>query len=81
MVGKQCQRMIPQKTHSKAKEVLELIHIDICGPLSTPSLSGSRYFITFIDDYSKKTWVHFLKKKSNALFALKTFKNQLEKET
>jgi len=73
--------MIPQKRHSRTKEVLELIHIDICGPFSTPLFSRSRYFITFIDDYSRKTWVHFLKKKSDPLFALKTFKNELEKKT
>jgi hypothetical protein len=60
-----------QKTHSRTKGVLELIHIDICGLLSTPSSPGSRYSITFTDDYSKKTWVHFLKKKSDALSTLK----------
>jgi hypothetical protein len=81
MVGKQHRRMTPQNTHSRVKEVLEFIDINICRPFSTPSFFRSRYFITFIDDYSKKTWVHFLKKKIDALPALKTFKNELEKET
>jgi hypothetical protein len=46
-----------------------------------PSFFGSRYFITFIDDYNRKTWVQFLKKNFDALFAFKTLKNELEKET
>ncbi len=44
MVGKQWWRTIPQKTHSRAKEVLELIHTYICKPFSTPLFYGSRYF-------------------------------------
>ena len=37
-----------------AKEQLQLIHSDICGPLETPPLSHVAYFLTFIDDYRKK---------------------------
>ncbi len=56
------------------KDALEVIHTDIC-PFSTKSLSRSRYFITFINDYNRKIWVHSLKKKSKTLFAFKNFKN------
>ena len=42
-----------------AKEPLKLIHSDICGPLETPSSSHAVYFLTFIDDYSRKSWVYF----------------------
>ena len=42
--------------------------------MEIPSNSGSRYFITFIDDFSRKVWVYFLKKKSNACDTLKNFK-------
>jgi hypothetical protein len=41
---------IPQKTHSRAKEVLEVIHIDTCG-----HTYRSRYFSTFTNDYSRET--------------------------
>ncbi|RDY08212.1 hypothetical protein CR513_07580, partial [Mucuna pruriens] len=37
----------------RAKDVLELIHTDICGPFPTASWNGQQYFITFIDDYSR----------------------------
>jgi transposase InsO family protein len=40
-----------------------LIHTDICGPIIPCSYSGKEYFITFIDDYSRKCWVYFLEKK------------------
>ena len=43
---------------------LELVHSDLCGPLPSASFSGFKYFVTFIDDYSKCTWVYFLKLKS-----------------
>jgi hypothetical protein len=71
----QSQKAILQKFKSKAESVL-----DLCGPFSTPSLFGSKYFVTFINDFSRKTWVMFLKKKSNTLFAFKAFKNEVEKQ-
>jgi hypothetical protein len=46
---------------------LQLVHSDLCGPLSSPSFSGCKYFLTFIDDFSRRTWVYFLKLKSKFL--------------
>jgi transposase InsO family protein len=43
---------------------LHIVHNDLCGPLSTLSFFGCKYFLTFIDDFSKCTWVYFLKLKS-----------------
>jgi transposase InsO family protein len=59
---------------------LELIHTDICGPITSDSFS-EEYFITFIDDYSRKCWVYFLKKKSEAFETFKKFKVVIEKTT
>ena len=52
-----------QRSNNRAKGVLDLIHWDICGPMSTRALSGAKYFVTFIDDHSRKTWIYFLKTK------------------
>lgn len=48
----------------RAKEVLELVHIDVCGPMHTSFHSKNRYFTLFIVDYSRVTWVYFLKMKA-----------------
>ncbi|KAL0341549.1 UNVERIFIED_CONTAM: Retrovirus-related Pol polyprotein from transposon RE1 [Sesamum calycinum] len=61
----------------RAKAVLELIHTDVCGPMRT-SHEQNRYFILFIDDYSRMTWVYFMREKSEVFKVFKKFKN-LEK--
>ncbi|GBP87760.1 Retrovirus-related Pol polyprotein from transposon TNT 1-94 [Eumeta japonica] len=49
------QKRLPFKhSESKTIKLLELVHSDICGPMETRSLEGANYFMTFIDDYSKK---------------------------
>jgi hypothetical protein len=61
LVGKQHRESFPKESMSRAKQPLELIHSDICGPIEPASLGKNRYFLLFIDDYSRKTWVYFLK--------------------
>jgi len=51
------QRNIPARQVTKP---LELIHFDLCGPISPQSLSGCRYYILYIDDFSHYTWICFL---------------------
>lgn len=60
---------------------MELVHSDICGPINPISNGGKHYFITFIDDFSRKTWVHFLREKSESFIAFKSFRALVEKET
>uniref|UniRef100_A0A251SDS7 Putative zinc finger, CCHC-type n=1 Tax=Helianthus annuus TaxID=4232 RepID=A0A251SDS7_HELAN len=79
--GKQARKGFPNKTKWQATKPLQLIHSDICGPMRTESISGCRYFITFIDDYSRKTWVYFLKLKSEALNYFKLFKALTENQS
>jgi len=64
----------------RASQKLQLIHADICGPISPTSNSKKRYLICFIDDYSRKSWVYFLVEKSEALVTFKYFKKSVEKE-
>ena len=51
------------RSKNKSNSVLGLIHLDICESMSTKSLSGAEYFLTFTDDHSRKTWIYFLKTK------------------
>jgi hypothetical protein len=49
----------PTKVQSRARSVLQLIHTNFYGPFSIPSLFRSKYFIIFVDDFSRNTWVIF----------------------
>ena len=63
----------------RAKEHLELVHIDLCGPMQTQSIGVSFYFLTFIDDFSRKMWIYFLNKKSKTFSIFKEFKDLLRR--
>ena len=69
-----------QSSDSKAKGILDLIHSDLCGPMSVDTLNGFSYFVTFIDDYSRKSWIYFLKTKESdeVLDRFKEFKALVE---
>jgi transposase InsO family protein len=81
VLGKQARNIFPKKVEYLARRSLELIHTDICGPITPKSFSENRYFITFIDDYTRSTWVYFLKEKSKAFEVFKKFKVLVEKLT
>ena len=55
MLGKHIRTSFPRTAEYWAKEQLRLIHINICGPITPESFSGKRYFISFIDYFSRKT--------------------------
>jgi transposase InsO family protein len=50
----------------------------LCGPLSSPSFYGCKYFLTFIDDFSGHTWVYFLKLKREVFDKLLAYKALVE---
>ena len=55
VIGKQHRSQFPTNKLWRVNEVLRKVHLDIYGPLTPISNGGKRYFITFIDDYSRKT--------------------------
>lgn len=80
ILGKHARLPFP-KSEIKSSSVLELIHTDVCGPMRDRSIQSSRYFVTFIDDYSRKVVVYGICKKSMVLDVLKDYKNQAENQT
>ena len=60
----------PKESNSRAKKPLELIHVDVCGPIKPSSLGKNNYFLLFIDDFSRKNMGLFLKAKIRSLFYL-----------
>lgn len=65
-------------SETKSKNILELIHSDLCGPMETQSIGHAKYILTFIDDLSKKVFVYFLKSKSDVLHAFIEFRKYIE---
>src|SRR6185437_742949 len=53
------------------KEKGETIHTDICGPITPTTYGGNRYFISFIDDFTRKSWIYIIKSKDQAIEKLK----------
>ena len=60
---------------------LELVHSDLCGPLPSASFSSFKYFLTFIDDYSRHIWLYFLKLKSGVFNMFLAYKALVEKQS
>ena len=65
----------------RAKHILELVHSDVFGPMKVPSLGKFLYYVSFIDDFSRNTWIYFLKKKSKVFDRFKEFKALVENQT
>ncbi|KAG8480143.1 hypothetical protein CXB51_024938 [Gossypium anomalum] len=80
-LGKQARLSFPVDQAWRARETLELVHSDICGPMKTPSLNGSKYFLLFIDDLTRFCWTFFLKQKSDVFEAFGKFKAMVENQT
>ena len=77
-LGKNTKKSFPHSL-SKTKDVLELVHSDLRGPVSLPSIGGCLYYVMFVD-FSRKTWIYFLKCKESEeiLSKFKEFKTITE---
>lgn len=69
------------KSETRSMKVLEIVHTDLCGPMENVSLGGAKYMLTFTDDFSRKTFVYFLKEKSMVAKTFIHFKKAVENET
>lgn len=66
---------------SRPKEILDLIHSDVCGPMTPNLLGGQLYYVTFIDDCSRKTWVYLMKSKDEVFTKFQEFNVEVENLT
>jgi hypothetical protein len=71
--GKHNQVIFPSRA-TRENEILELIQSDVFGPVPISSLGKSMYYVSFIDDLSRNTWVYFLRNKSKVFDKFKEFK-------
>jgi hypothetical protein len=79
-IGKYTKTVFPN-SDSRSTGVLDLIRADVCGPMSRVSLGGWEYYVTFMDDHSRKTWIVFLKTKSEVFKRFQEFKALVENQT
>lgn len=84
-----CKTCIVNKMHNvpfknnryRAKEILEIVHTDVCGPFQNTGFRGEKYFIAFIDDYSKIARVCTMKSKAEVSEWIKYYINEHENLT
>ena len=81
LLGKQARQMFPKATAYRAEKILELIHGDLCGPITPSTPSQNRYIFVLIDDHSRYMWSILLKEKGEAFDKFRKFKAVVEKET
>ena len=81
VIGKHLEQSYKKGKERRETQQLGLVHSDLIVPLPTPSYDGSRYVLTFIDDYSRFCWVYFLKLKSEVFEKLKVWKALVENQS
>ena len=64
----------------RASDLLELIHTDVCGQMSSTARGGFQYFITFNDDLSRYGYVYLMRHKSETFEKFKEFQNEVENQ-
>ena len=79
--GKQTRLPFPQKAAWKSTQKLQLVHTDVSGPQKTPSLKGSKYYIAFIDDFTRFCWIYFLTYKSEVADVFLRYKAMVENQS
>jgi hypothetical protein len=67
-------RMLFPSSESRSKGILDLIHSYVSGSMSVASVQGASYYVTFIDDFSRKTWIFFMKTKDEVFSRFQEFK-------
>ena len=78
--GKQTRVKFSTAIH-RTKGTVDYIHSDLWGPAPVSSKGGAKYLLTFIDDFSRKVWVYFLKHKNDVFPTFKKWKVHIENQT
>jgi len=81
LAGKQRRLPFPKKASYCAGDILEIVHGDLCGPITPATHGERRYFLLLVDDCSRYMWLHLLSSKDEAPAAIMAFQAQVETET
>ena len=77
VLGKQTRVKFGTAIHN-TEDILDYIHLDVWGPIKIASLGGMHYFVTFVDDFSKRVWVYVMKNKEDVLEVFLKWKKMIE---
>ncbi|KAJ9539187.1 hypothetical protein OSB04_031920 [Centaurea solstitialis] len=77
--GKQTRASFKSKQISSISSPLQLLHMDLFGPVNVQSIAGKKYTLVIVDEYSKYTWVFFLRSKSDAPEEIILFVRKMER--
>nr|GEX55243.1 hypothetical protein [Tanacetum cinerariifolium] len=77
--GKSKKVSFPSQLVLRTESKLDLIHMDLCGPMRVASINGKKYIPVIVDDYSRYTWVYFLRTKDEAPDTIINFINQVQR--
>lgn len=80
LAEKQHHLSFPAISSYRAQTPLELVHADLCGPITPTTSGGNRYFLLIVDDCTRYMWILLLRTKGEAL-TFKSVKNKVEMET
>ncbi|KAI3435142.1 RRM domain-containing protein [Psidium guajava] len=78
LIAKQVRLPFSTAANYRAEEPLELLHVDLCEPISPPTISGNNYFMLIVDDNTRWMWVYMIKTKDQAYVTFKNFKQLVE---
>jgi hypothetical protein len=79
-LGKQHRLPFPNE-RNQSRNKLDLIHSDVVGPTQNVSLGGSRYFVSFIDDFMRHTWIYLIERKNEVFNCFRGLKGFVENES
>ncbi|GKC80821.1 retrovirus-related pol polyprotein from transposon TNT 1-94 [Tanacetum coccineum] len=78
-LSKAKKKFIQDKNCSKFKRTVNLLHMDLCGPMRVASINGKKYILVIVDDYSRYTWTLFLRSKDETPEVLKVFLTMIQR--
>ena len=76
-----CLKTLFSRTMERATDLLEIIHTDVCGPMSVEARGGYRNFLTVTDDLSRYGYIYFMKHKFEIIERFKEFQSEVEKSS
>jgi transposase InsO family protein len=81
LAGKQWRTSFPHQATRRASKSLELLHGDLCGPVSPPTPRGNKYFLLLVDDYSRYLWVSLISSKDQAATEIRIIQSAAERKS